>query len=324
MQKHARSPRSHSAKSAKESNQNTLTYSQAEQSHAGASTASPVAQLSAAHVMQLQSSIGNQAVAQLMQMQAKLEPPKENQTGMPDRLKAGVESLSGMDVSDVRVHHDSDKPSQVGALAYAQGNEIHVGPGQEEHLPHEAWHVVQQKQGRVTPTIQTKGMAINDQPSLEQEADEMGAKAVESKAEISVQPSPAHGGHQATAVMQQVNDYFPSGDKEPHIHIHDGGMTFTSVGHSHKTLVYGDQVRESAIMEVYQDLQALGTERAQQIIDWMEEQFGIAPPEQEDEQVEDDDEDLPADWVESETEDHNPEGTPPVGFSYGSYTSKLK
>jgi hypothetical protein len=27
-------------------------------------------------------------------------------------------------------------------------------PGQEQHLPHEAWHVVQQKQGRVKPTGQ--------------------------------------------------------------------------------------------------------------------------------------------------------------------------
>ncbi|MEM7041075.1 MAG: DUF4157 domain-containing protein [Bacteroidota bacterium] len=35
------------------------------------------------------------------------------------------------------------------AHAYDQGTDIHIGPGQEKHLPHEAWHVVQQKQGRV-------------------------------------------------------------------------------------------------------------------------------------------------------------------------------
>lgn len=35
---------------------------------------------------------------------------------------------------------------------YSQGTDIHIGPGQEKHLPHEAWHVVQQKQGRVKPT----------------------------------------------------------------------------------------------------------------------------------------------------------------------------
>jgi len=30
---------------------------------------------------------------------------EENRTGMPDNLKAGVESLSGMDMSDIRVHY---------------------------------------------------------------------------------------------------------------------------------------------------------------------------------------------------------------------------
>ncbi len=42
-------------------------------------------------------------------------------TGMPDNLKAGVESLSGIDMSDVRVHYLSSKPTEVGALAYTQG-----------------------------------------------------------------------------------------------------------------------------------------------------------------------------------------------------------
>jgi hypothetical protein len=65
-----------------------------------------------------------------------------NKTGLPDRLKAGIESLSGIDMSDVRVHANSARPAQVGALAYAQGNEIHLGSGQEKHLAHEAWHVV--------------------------------------------------------------------------------------------------------------------------------------------------------------------------------------
>jgi len=101
-----------------------------------------------------------------------------NSTGMPDQLKAGIESLSGMDMSDVRVHRNSDKPAQLSALAYAQGNEIHLGPGQEQHLPHEAWHVVQQRQGRVRATMQMAGVAVNDDAGLEREADAMGARAV--------------------------------------------------------------------------------------------------------------------------------------------------
>jgi hypothetical protein len=84
-----------------------------------------------------------------------------------------------MDVSDVQVHRNSDKPAQLNALAYAQGNDIHLAPGQDQHLPHEAWHVVQQRQGRVEPTMQMAGVGVNDDASLEEEADVMGARALQ-------------------------------------------------------------------------------------------------------------------------------------------------
>jgi len=108
--------------------------------------------------------------------QAKAE---DNRTGMPDALKAGIESLSGMDMSGVRVHTNSPQPAQLNALAYAQGNDIHLAPGQDSHLPHEAWHVVQQRQGRVQPTLDVGGKPVNDNPGLEHEADVMGAKALQ-------------------------------------------------------------------------------------------------------------------------------------------------
>ncbi|MES2555801.1 MAG: DUF4157 domain-containing protein [Bacteroidota bacterium] len=102
-----------------------------------------------------------------------------NNTGLPDKLKSGIEQLSGIGMDDVKVHYNSDKPARLQAHAYAQGNEIHVASGQEKHLPHEAWHVVQQKQGRVKPTMQLKGkVAINDDNGLEYEADVMGARAL--------------------------------------------------------------------------------------------------------------------------------------------------
>jgi hypothetical protein len=103
---------------------------------------------------------------------------KPNATGLPDRLKDGVEQLSGLALDDVRVHYNSAKPAAVQAHAYAQGTDIHVAPGQGKHLPHEAWHVVQQKQGRVKPTLQLKGVAINDDGGLEREADAMGVRAL--------------------------------------------------------------------------------------------------------------------------------------------------
>ena len=102
----------------------------------------------------------------------------ESGSGLPAPLKAGIECLSGLAMDDVRVHRNSAEPAKLGALAYAQGSDIHLGPGQERHLPHEAWHVVQQKQGRVAATAQLKGAAVNDSPALEAEADAMGAKAL--------------------------------------------------------------------------------------------------------------------------------------------------
>ena len=154
-------------------------------------------------VMLLQRSIGNQAVAQLFQNKiaanTALQPQQQSKeetiqtqpvqsanhtpTGMPDNLKSGIERLSGLDMSDVRVFRDSDKPSQVGALAYTQGTDIHVGPGQGRHLPHEAWHAVQQKRGRVQPTTTAAGLPVNDDAVLEREADEMGRTALQMNAD---------------------------------------------------------------------------------------------------------------------------------------------
>ena len=111
------------------------------------------------------------------------ETPRPNNTGMPDDLKAGIESLSGFSMDDVRVHYNSPKPATVQALAYTQGTDIHVAPGQEKHLPHEAWHVAQQMAGRVSPTTNINGMPVNDNAALEHEADVMGEKAVTQRVE---------------------------------------------------------------------------------------------------------------------------------------------
>jgi GNAT superfamily N-acetyltransferase len=104
---------------------------------------------------------------------------KANNTGLPDNLKTGVENLSGISMDDVKVHYNSARPAQLQAHAYAQGTEIHLASGQEKHLPHEAWHVVQQKQGRVKATMQMKGgVNLNNDSGLEKEADVMGQRAV--------------------------------------------------------------------------------------------------------------------------------------------------
>lgn len=105
---------------------------------------------------------------------------KPNNTGLPNELKSGVEQLSGVSMEDVKVNYNSNKPAQLSAHAYAQGSDIHVASGQEKHVPHEAWHVAQQKKGRVQPTTQLMGsIPVNDDKKLETEADVMGAKALQ-------------------------------------------------------------------------------------------------------------------------------------------------
>ncbi|KGC13285.1 hypothetical protein DM48_160 [Burkholderia gladioli] len=100
-----------------------------------------------------------------------------NRTGLPDRLKAGIESLSGYSLDKVKVSYNSSRPAQLMAHAYARGHEIHIAPGKQAHLPHEAWHLVQQAQGRVATTTQAAGLPVNDDDALEREADVMGRKA---------------------------------------------------------------------------------------------------------------------------------------------------
>lgn len=102
-----------------------------------------------------------------------------SQGGLPHELRQGIEALSGMSMEHVQVHYNSSQPAQLNAHAYAQGSEIYLAPGQERHLPHEAWHVVQQAQGRVAPTMQMKeDTPINDDRTLEEEADLMGNRAL--------------------------------------------------------------------------------------------------------------------------------------------------
>ena len=149
---------------------------------------------------------------------------KKNTTGMPDNLKSGVENLSGMDMSDVKVHYNSSQPAQLNAHAYAQGTNIHIAPGQEKHLPHEAWHVVQQKQGRVKPTVQMKpNVYVNDDTQLEAEATNYGKLALSSGRIETKDNSESQTGKKSIDIIQNVyqRQVFINGVQKE---AHDGGM----------------------------------------------------------------------------------------------------
>ncbi|MCH5341002.1 MAG: DUF4157 domain-containing protein [Acetatifactor sp.] len=101
---------------------------------------------------------------------------RENHTGIPTQLKERMEQSTGMSFDDVRVHYNSALPARLDALAYTKGNRIEIGPGQERHLPHELGHMVQQKLGAVRANAtHSSGEALNIDPELEHQADEIGA-----------------------------------------------------------------------------------------------------------------------------------------------------
>lgn len=111
---------------------------------------------------------GNRTISRIVQ---------QDPNRLPTGLRARLENLAGISLADVRVHRGSTEPDRMDALAFTQGSSIHLAAGQDEHLAHEAWHVVQQKQGRVPVTGEAGGRPLNHSTALEDEADSMAARA---------------------------------------------------------------------------------------------------------------------------------------------------
>ena len=106
--------------------------------------------------------------------QEKKRRQEPNDMGIPAQLKKSLERNTGYSFDDVRVHYYSEKPAKLEALAYTQGSQVYLGPGQERHLPHELGHVVQQKMGIVhANTRHESGAALNTDAALERQADEI-------------------------------------------------------------------------------------------------------------------------------------------------------
>ncbi|HEX4829621.1 MAG TPA: DUF4157 domain-containing protein [Trebonia sp.] len=142
---------------------------------AAAPSAAPQAAGPAA-LLRLQRTLGNQGAGRVVQRLAASRPARvpARPGGLPARLLTSVARESGLDLSDVSVHRSSAEPRRVDARAYAAGSDIHLAPGADRHLAHEAWHLVQQRQGRVPVTGRASGRALNTDPGLEREADVMG------------------------------------------------------------------------------------------------------------------------------------------------------
>jgi hypothetical protein len=158
--------------------------------HAGAHAHSlPAAGLSMQFVTDPEKEKLGQAKMDTSQLESDPEKEKLGQAKMNPVQRKGDEVINkmgdamGADFSDVKIHEGS-KASDVGALAYTQGNDIHFAQGKfdtnsqsgKSLLGHELAHVVQQREGRVQPTTSINGLPVNDSPSLENEADSIGNK----------------------------------------------------------------------------------------------------------------------------------------------------
>lgn len=78
---------------------------------------------------------------------------KKNTTGLPDNLKSGIETLSCHSMNDVQVHYNCAVPAQLESHSYSEGTDI--DPDQEK-VPDEKWHIVQQKEVSIKLTLPAK------------------------------------------------------------------------------------------------------------------------------------------------------------------------
>lgn len=101
------------------------------------------------------------------------------------QIRQAAERFFQADFSAVRVHVGPAAPA-LGALAFTLGEQLHFAPGLYdpttregvELLGHELTHVVQQRDGRVENPY-GQGVAIVQNPALEQEADRLGQQLAE-------------------------------------------------------------------------------------------------------------------------------------------------
>jgi hypothetical protein len=137
--------------------------------------------LGTGHVLALQRSVGNAAVAQLLadDERTEEESPVHDVVGkgggqpLPDATRAKMEASFGQDFSQVRIHTGekaAESAQSVQAQAYTVGNDIVFGSGSpalasddgEHSLAHELAHVVQQRSGPVDGTPAPGGIQVSD------------------------------------------------------------------------------------------------------------------------------------------------------------------
>ncbi|MCC7453607.1 MAG: DUF4157 domain-containing protein, partial [Crocinitomix sp.] len=103
---------------------------------------------------------------------------------LPANLQKKAEALLDEDFSSVNFYLNSVNALNLGAKAYAQGNNIHFAPGNynpyssvgQELIAHELVHVSQQRKGLVKPEILTSFGWMNNSENFENQANECAKK----------------------------------------------------------------------------------------------------------------------------------------------------
>ena len=105
-----------------------------------------------------------------------MKEKRKSNTGIPIQLKKRIEENVGLSFDDVCAYYNPELPAKPEALGYTRGHQIEVAPGQEQCLPHELGHVVQQKLGLVRVNARhSSGVVLNTDEVLESQADETEA-----------------------------------------------------------------------------------------------------------------------------------------------------
>ncbi|MER5263932.1 DUF4157 domain-containing protein [Actinosynnema sp. NPDC002837] len=145
--------------------------------------AQPAIPLTSQSTLHLQRTIGNAAVARLVEsqqqqphshgddqpVQRSAVPDVLRSPGRPldDNTRTEMEARLDADFSDVRLHVDTAaqrSAAEIGARAYTSGNHVVIGEGgADTHtLAHELTHVIQQRQGPVAGTDRGDGLRVSD------------------------------------------------------------------------------------------------------------------------------------------------------------------
>ncbi len=176
-------------------------------------------------------SLGNQGVGQML-------PSHEAKTGsdnaetvqrkanknLPETLQTNLEASFDHDFSNVNIVKNSRRATDLNALAFTQGENIHFAPGQfnpgsesgSNLIGHEFTHVVQQRSGEVRPTsVLGKGLNLNQKSGLEAEADSLGKRAARGES-IAKYQSPGLGIRNSLRTIQAKSSVVQLAKKTSH------------------------------------------------------------------------------------------------------------